>query len=76
VATCGELNLEPIICALNGGEDYELLFTLPLQNYDIIALRNDVSIIGHITHKSEGCYMITEQNQQIPLLAQGWNAYQ
>jgi thiamine-monophosphate kinase len=72
---CKELNIEPLICALNGGEDYELLFTLPLQNFDIIAARNDVSIIGHITDKSEGCNMITEQNQQIPLIAQGWNAY-
>jgi thiamine-monophosphate kinase len=70
-----EMNMEPLVCALNGGEDYELLFTLPLDKYTIIAERNDVSIIGHITHKSEGCNMITEQNQQIPIIAQGWNAY-
>lgn len=75
IDACKELNMEPLICALNGGEDYELLFTLPIQNFDIIAARNDVSIIGHIADKSEGCNLVTEQNQQIPLIAQGWNAY-
>ncbi|HEX2935114.1 MAG TPA: thiamine-phosphate kinase [Bacteroidales bacterium] len=75
IDACKELNMEPLICALNGGEDYELLFTLPMANFDIIAARNDVSIIGHITDKSEGCNLVTEQNQQIPLIAQGWNAY-
>lgn len=70
-----ELNIEPTICALNGGEDYELLFTLPLKGYDIILSRTDVSIIGHITNKSEGCNLVNELNQQIPLVAQGWNAY-
>lgn len=75
IDACKELNMEPLICALNGGEDYELLFTLPMTNFDIIAARNDVSIIGHITDKSEGCNLVTEQNQQIPLIAQGWNAY-
>jgi thiamine-monophosphate kinase len=70
-----ELRLEPVVCALNGGEDYELLFTVPLQQYDIILARNDISIIGHITHASEGCHLVTELNQQIPLVAQGWNAY-
>jgi thiamine-monophosphate kinase len=69
-----EFNIEPLICALNGGEDYELLFTLPLSKYDIILARNDISIIGHITHASEGYNLITELNQQIPLLAQGWNS--
>jgi thiamine-monophosphate kinase len=71
-----ELNMEPIVCALNGGEDYELLFTIPLQNYDIISANSDISIIGHITDKSEGCNIVTEQGSQIPLIAQGWNAYQ
>jgi thiamine-monophosphate kinase len=70
-----ELNLEPLVCALNGGEDYELLFTVPLQYFDVISSRNDLFIIGHITDKSEGCNLITGQNRQIPLVAQGWNAY-
>lgn len=75
VKVAGEFNIEPTVCALNGGEDYELLFTLPMNHYDIILARNDVSIIGHITHKSSGCNLVTELNQQIPLVAQGWNAY-
>jgi len=64
-----------LICALNGGEDYELLFTVPLTQYDTILARNDISIIGHITHASEGCNLVTELGQQIELKAQGWNAY-
>lgn len=70
-----ELHLEPMICALNGGEDYELLFTVPLDKYDMILGRSDVSIIGHITDKNAGCNLVTELGQQIPLIAQGWNAY-
>ena len=70
-----ELNIEPMLCALNGGEDYELLFTISLDKYDIILARNDISIIGHITHASEGYSLITGLNQRIPLIAQGWNAY-
>ncbi len=74
--TAAEMGIEPLICALNGGEDYELLFTLPLLNFDIISARSDISIIGHITDKSQGYQLISEQGNQIPLVAQGWNAYQ
>ncbi|MDP4209495.1 MAG: thiamine-phosphate kinase [Bacteroidota bacterium] len=70
-----EFNFEPTVVALTGGEDYELLFTLPLNYYDIVLAREDISIIGHITHKSEGCNLVTEDNTQVPLVAQGWNAY-
>jgi thiamine-monophosphate kinase len=70
-----ELNIEPLICALNGGEDYELLFTVPLSQYDTILAGNNIAIIGHITHASEGCNLVTELGQQIELKAQGWNAY-
>ena len=76
IRAAAEFHMEPLICALNGGEDYELLFTVPLDQYDIMFKRSDISIIGHITHKSSGCNMITELNQEIPLVAQGWNAYQ
>lgn len=70
-----EFHLNPEICALNGGEDYELLFTIPMDKYDIILARPDISIIGHITDKSSGCHLITEDNTQMPLVAHGWNAY-
>ena len=75
VKTAAEFHMEPLICALNGGEDYELLFTIRMDQYDLMFKRPDISIIGHITDKSSGCKMITELNQEIPLIAQGWNAY-
>lgn len=71
-----ELSIEPLICALNGGEDYELLFTVPLDSYEKLMKNRDISIIGHITDKSEGRYMITEANTAVELRAQGWSAYQ
>lgn len=74
-AVANEINLEPLVCALNGGEDYELLFTVPLETYKEIAANKEISIIGHITDKSEGRYMITESDTAIELRAQGWNAY-
>jgi Thiamine monophosphate kinase len=75
VKVAQEFRMEPLICALNGGEDYELLFTVPMDKYDMILGRSDVSIIGHITDKSTGCNLVTDLGQQIPLVAQGWNAY-
>jgi thiamine-monophosphate kinase len=71
-----EFNLNSEICALNGGEDYELLFTVPMDKYDIILARPDISIIGHITNKESGCHFITEDNKQMPIVAHGWNAYE
>jgi thiamine-monophosphate kinase len=73
--TAKELNMEPLVCAMNGGEDYELLFTIPIENYDLVRNRTDISVIGHICDKSEGCNMVTEQGNQISIVAQGWNAY-
>jgi len=72
IETAKEFNLEPLICALNGGEDYELLFTVPLDKYETIMAQDNISIIGHITSKSSGCKLITELNQEIPLIAEGW----
>lgn len=74
-AVANELNIEPLVCALNGGEDYELLFTAPLDSYEKIIGNREISIIGHITDKCEGRYMITESDTAIELRAQGWNAY-
>ena len=68
-----ELNINPLVAALNGGEDYELLFTVPLSDYDKIKNDPDFSIIGHMTEASEGINLITTGGSSIPLVAQGWN---
>lgn len=60
--------------ALNGGEDYELLFTVPLANHDIIAEMNGIRIIGHITKPELGNYLIGRDGGEVELKAQGWNA--
>lgn len=68
-----ELNINPLVAALNGGEDYELLFTVPISCYDIIKKEFDITVIGHITPESEGANLITTGGSVIPLQAQGWN---
>ncbi len=68
-----ELNINPLVAALNGGEDYELLFTVPLSDYDKIKNDPDFTIIGHMTEASEGINLITTGGSSIPLVAQGWN---
>ncbi|MCK4747006.1 MAG: thiamine-phosphate kinase [Bacteroidales bacterium] len=69
-----EMNIEPFICALNGGEDYELLFTIPLRLHDQVKKIRDVSMIGHITEADAGTKFITGQGSEIELQAQGWNS--
>lgn len=68
-----ELNINPLVAALNGGEDYELLFTVPLDKYDLIKKEFDITVIGHITSAGEGANLITTGGSVIPLQAQGWN---
>jgi thiamine-monophosphate kinase len=68
-----ELSINPLVAALNGGEDYELLFTVPLGSYDQIKKEFDITIIGHITPESEGANLIIGGGSAIPLQAQGWN---
>ncbi|MCD6354002.1 MAG: thiamine-phosphate kinase [Prolixibacteraceae bacterium] len=68
-----ELSINPLVAALNGGEDYELLFTLSLTDYEKIKNDPDFSIIGHMTEASEGTNLITSVGSAIPLQAQGWN---
>ncbi len=70
-----ELGLDPSVAALNGGEDYELLFTLPLSEYEKIKDRAEISIIGHITDLSTGYRFIDRQNNVHELKAQGWDAF-
>jgi thiamine-monophosphate kinase len=68
-----ELSINPLVAALNGGEDYELLFTVPLADHDKIKQDPDITIIGHITEESTGTNMITGAGTAIALQAQGWN---
>jgi thiamine-monophosphate kinase len=69
-----EFNIPALTAALNGGEDYELLFTIPLDKYDLISKRTEVHIVGHITEKSKGCRLILNNGSDAEITAQGWNA--
>ena len=72
-AMAEELGMSPTICAMNGGEDYELLFTVPLSSYQLISEIPGISIIGHITAAKEGELLITKGGaDEIPIKAQGW----
>ena len=70
-----ELGIDPTVCALNGGEDYELLFTVSPEDYEQLTAEPQISIIGHITDKKEGKNLITAGGNVIPLHAKGWNAF-
>ena len=62
-----EFFLEPLIVALNGGNDYELLFTIPVTNYDKLVGNEDISIIGYVTGQDEGCYLVTENGTRMEI---------
>ena len=68
-----ELNMNLVTAALNGGEDYELLFTVPLHLHEQIEKIEGIKVIGHITDEDLGCAMITRDGNEISLKAQGWN---
>ena len=68
-----EMNMNVTTCALNGGEDYELLFTVPIGDHEKIQDMDDIKLIGHITNKSLGHVLVTRDNQEFELKAQGWN---
>jgi thiamine-monophosphate kinase len=68
-----ELNMNVTTCALNGGEDYELLFTVPIGDHEKIEQLEDVRLIGHITQESLGHVLVTRDDQEFELKAQGWN---
>ena len=70
-----ELNMNLVTAALNGGEDYELLFTVPLTDHEKIAEMSGVRIIGHMTKPELGCVLSTRDDNEIQLKAQGWNAF-
>jgi thiamine-monophosphate kinase len=68
-----EMNINPLVAALNGGEDYELLFTIPLSDFEKIKGDPDITVIGHMTTKDEGAMLVTGNGSLIPLIAQGFN---
>ena len=68
-----EMNMNVTTCALNGGEDYELLFTVPIGDHEKIQQMDGVKMIGHITRPELGQMLVTRDNQEFELKAQGWN---
>lgn len=70
-----KLELDPTAAALSGGEDYELVFTLPQKDYEKLVLNEQISVIGYITDIEEGVHIITKGGSTHKLTAQGWNAF-
>ena len=71
-----EMNMNVTTCALNGGEDYELLFTVPIGDHEKIQDMEDIKLIGHITNATLGHILVTRDDQEFELKAQGWNPLQ
>jgi thiamine-monophosphate kinase len=71
-----KFEMDPTACALSGGEDYELLFTLPQSEYEKLVLNEQISVIGYMTDASEGAKVITKGGSVHNITAQGWNAFQ
>lgn len=69
-----EFGLDPLVPVLNGGEDYELLFTVPLEQFDKVSLLKEVKVIGHITQDDYGRYLVAGNGEEIELTAQGWRS--
>lgn len=74
INVCEEFNVDSTTIAINGGEDYELLFTIPIVDFDKIKGNPNLTVIGHITKAEEGIHIITRASEKIPLIARGWNA--
>jgi thiamine-monophosphate kinase len=71
--TAREFDLDPTLCALSGGEDYELLFTIDLKDYDKVKNQLDFTVIGHMTSESKGKLLVTKSGTVTELKAQGWD---
>ena len=74
INVCEEFNIDITTIALSGGEDYELLFTIKMEDYGKIKANPNFTVIGHMTQESEGMHLITRANTKIELKARGWNA--
>ena len=70
-----KFGLDPTVCALNGGEDYELIFTLKQEDHDKITLNEEISVIGYMTDIEAGSKLFTKGGNEYPITAQGWNAF-
>lgn len=70
-----KFEIDPTACALSGGEDYELLFTISQSDYDKLVLNEQISVIGHMTDPVEGAHIITKGGNKHAITAQGWNAF-
>jgi thiamine-monophosphate kinase len=75
-AAAFKYGLDPTVCALNGGEDYELVFTLKQEDYDAITLNEEIAVVGYMTDVEEGKKMISRGGNLYDITAQGWNAFQ
>ncbi|KAB5488758.1 MULTISPECIES: thiamine-phosphate kinase [Flagellimonas] len=75
IATCEEFKMDSTMVALGGGEDYELLFTIDQADFPKIKGNPNLTVIGHMTEKSEGAHLITRAETKIPITAQGWNSF-
>ncbi len=71
-----EFNIAPVTCALNGGEDYELLFTVKQEDYEKLSKNNNISVIGYMTETADGAVLLTKGGSKHPLKAQGWDAFE
>lgn len=76
INVCEEFNIDSTTIALNGGEDYELLFTIKMEDFDKIKGNPNFTVIGHMTQQSEGIHLVSRANTKIELKARGWNALQ
>ena len=74
INVCEEFNIDSTTVAINGGEDYELLFTIKMEDFDKIKGNPNFTVIGHMAQESEGIHLISRANTKIPLKARGWNA--
>lgn len=70
-----KFGLDPTACALSGGEDYELLFTISQSDYDKLVLNEQISVVGYMTEADAGAYILTKGGNKFPITAQGWNAF-
>lgn len=75
IAACEEFKIDSTLVALSGGEDYELLFTIDQKKFPKIKGNPNLTVLGHMTEKSQGAFLISRNNSKIPLSAQGWNSF-